>query len=169
MVNAQFLKQFGLLEDLDDSELAKIAEIGKEHSLRKGEAIFAEGTKATHIHLLMRGKVEFAMWVRDPWNKNVTVHKAHAGEAYGWSALVPPYEHTGSTTCVEDGEEIRIKGSELLELFDQNPHMGFVVMRNLTGDMRAWLMQTRKSLSIEWLAGSSSPGDSSAWGEAGRR
>ncbi len=169
MVNAQVLKGFGLFKGLDDRELAEIAGLCKEYPLHKGEPIFVEGTKATDIHLCTRGTVEFAFWVRDPWNKNVTVYRAHAGAAFGWSALVPPYEHTGSTTCVEDGGEIRIRGSELLEMFDRNPHLGFLVMRNLTVDMRAWLMQTRKRLIVEWLAGSSSSRDSSAWGEAGRR
>ncbi len=170
MVNALVLKEFRLLRGLDDRELAEVAELCKEYPLYEGEGIFAEGTRATYIHLCTRGTVEFVIWVRDPWNKNVMVHKAHAGEAFGWSALVPPYEHTGSTTCVEDGEEIRIKGSELLEMFDQNPHMGFLVMRNLTVDMRAWLTETRKTLSIEWLAGGMALAvGSSAWGEAGRR
>jgi CRP-like cAMP-binding protein len=170
MVTASVLKGFEPFKGLDNGELAKIAELCSEVSLTKDERIFAEGTRATHLHLLRSGKVDVVIWVGEPWNKDITVHQARPGELFGWSGVVAPYTYTASAECVEAGQEIYIKGSELLDLFDQNPHVGYAVMRNITGDVSARLTQTRQRLSTEWLSsGTLSPASSTAWGEPKRR
>ena len=170
MVNAKILRGFGLFKGLGDKQLDKIAELCKERSLREGERVFEEGTRATDIHLCRSGKVDIMIWVREPWNKNVVVHRAEAGELFGWSALVVPYTYTASAECVEDGQEIYINGSQLLDLFDQDPRMGYVVMKNVTSDVSTRLTQTRQKLSIEWLsAGTPLSAHSTAWGEPRKR
>jgi CRP-like cAMP-binding protein len=170
MVNALVLKGFGLFRGLDEKELAKIVDLCSERAMTQGEIICSEGTRAKNIHLCRRGKVDIVMWVREPWNKNVVVHRAEAGEVFGWSALVAPYTYTASVECMESGEEIRIPGSALLELFDQNPHIGYVVMRDLSTEISARLTQIRQKFSIEWLAsGIQSAPDASPWGEPKKR
>ena len=170
MVNAQVLKGLGLFTGLDDNELAKIAELCNERSLEQDKRIFTEGARATEVHLCRSGKINIVIWVREPWNNNVIVHRVEPGELFGWSALVAPYTYTASAECVEAGKEIQIKGSALLDLFDQNPHIGHVVMRNLSADISARLTQTRQRLSTEWLnSGTSEPTSPTAWGEPNRR
>lgn len=170
MVSALVLKGFELFKGLDDGELAKIAELCSERTVSQGETIFSEGTRARSLHLCRSGKVDLLMWVREPWNRNVTVHRAELGELFGWSAIVAPYAYTASAECVEAGEEIIIKGSALLELFDQNPHIGFVVMKNISADISARLTQIRQRFSIEWLAsGTPSAPSHSTWGESKKR
>lgn len=165
MVNPLVLRGFGLFKGLDDGELAKIAELCSERTLSEDETIFSEGTRATSLHLCRRGKVDIMIWVREPWNKNVTVHVAEPGEVFGWAALVAPYTRTASAVCVEAGEEISVTGSALLELFAQNPHIGLVVMTNLSADIISRLTQTRQRLTIEWLtSGMPAPTSSSPWG-----
>jgi len=170
MVNALVLKGFGLFRGLDEKELTKIAELCSERAISQGETIFSEGTRAKTVHLCRSGKVDIVMWVREPWNKNVVVHRAEAGEVFGWSALVAPYTFTASAECVESGEEILISGSALLDLFDQNPHIGYVVIRDLSTEISARLTQIRQKFSIEWLAsGIQSAPDASPWGEPKKR
>jgi CRP-like cAMP-binding protein len=170
MVNALVLKGFGLFRGLDEKELAKIAELCSERAMSQGETICSEGTRAKTVHLCRSGKVDIVMWVREPWNKNVVVHRAEAGEVFGWSALVAPYTFTASAECVESGEEILISGSALLDLFDQNPHIGYVVIRDLSTEISARLTQIRQKFSIEWLAsGIQSAPDASPWGEPKKR
>jgi CRP-like cAMP-binding protein len=170
MVSALALKGFEIFKGLEEGELARIVSLCSEHAMSQGETIFSEGTRAKSLHLCRGGKVDLLIWVREPWNKNVTVHRAEAGELFGWSAVVAPYTYTASAECVEDGEEIRITGSALLELFDQHPRIGFVVMKNISTDISARLTQIRQKLSIEWLAsGMPSPSSSSTWGEPKKR
>ena len=170
MVTIQVLKGFELFKGLGDSELSKIAELCHVHTMQEGDQPFVEGARATDLHLCRSGKVDITIWVREPWNKEVTVHQAERGELFGWSALVAPYTYTASAVAVEDGEEMRIKGSDLLELFDRNPHIASVVCMNLSTEISARLTQTRQKLSIEWLtSGIPSSSGPSPWGEPKRR
>jgi hypothetical protein len=108
------------------------------------------------------------IWVGQPWNRNIAVHRTGLGEVFGWSALVAPYIYTASAECVESGEEIRLKGSELLTVFGQSPLIGYTIMENLSANISLRLTQTRQRLASEWL-GSAWPASSSAWGEPGKR
>jgi CheY-like chemotaxis protein len=169
-VNAQVLKWFEVFKGLGDSELAQIAELCYARTLTEGDRVFEEGARATNVHLCRSGKVDIMAWVREPWNSNVMVHRVEPGELFGWSALVAPHVYTASAECVEAGKEICIKSSELLHLFDQNPHIGHVVMRNISAEVSERLTQTRQRLSNEWLeSGMPSPADSTVWGEPKKR
>jgi len=170
MVGTKVLREFGLFRGLDDGDLAGIAELCQERPMKSGEVIFSEGTRAQYLHLCRSGKVEIVIRVREPWNKNVTVHTAGPGELFGWSAMVAPYTYTASAEGTDDGEEIRIMGADMLKLFDKNPRVGLVVWRNLSAEISARLTQTRQRLSTEWLtAGVPSTSGASTWGEPKRR
>jgi len=168
MVTVELLKEFELFNGLTDDSLAKITKLCHVHDMHEGDLIFAEGTKAREIHLCHSGKVDILIWVRERWNKNIAVHRAVSGELFGWSALVAPYTYTASAECVESGDEIRIKGPELLAMFGQNPLIGYKVMENLGANVSTRLTQTRQKLVAEWLGAPWSTA-SSAWGEPGRR
>src|SRR4030065_2481629 len=164
MVTVQHVKEFELFKGLTDSDLDKIAELCHLNTLHEGDRILEEGTRATNLHICCSGKVDMVTWVKKPWNKYVRVYQTQQGEGFGWSALVLPYNYSSSAICAEDGEEIRIKGADLLALLHQHPHIGYTIMENLAADIGARLVQMRQSLITEWLSAPAST-DSSAWGE----
>ena len=168
MVTVDVLKEFELFKGLTEDSLAKIPELCHLYTMRQDDRIFAEGTRARDIHLCRSGKVDIAILMGQPWNKNIAVHRAERGEVFGWSALVAPHIYTASAECVEAGEEIRLKGSELLTLFEQNPAIGYAIMENLSTNISLRLTQTRQRLVAEWL-GSAWPTTSNAWSEPGKR
>lgn len=172
MVTVQVLKHFDLFKGLGDNELSRITDLCNVHTMQEGGQPFVEGGRATDLHLCRSGKVDITIWIREPWNTNVVVHRVEPGELFGWSALVAPYIYTASAVCVESGEEIRVKGNDLLVMMDNNPAIGYKIMTNLDAEISARLMQTRQKLSIEWLTGGLSvglPSTSTAWGEPGKR
>ncbi len=170
MINAMVLKGFKIFQGVADADLEKTSTLCTERAIAPGEVLFMEGTRATHLHLCGRGKVDLMIWAHEPFNRNVTVHTAEAGELFGWSAMVAPYTYTASAECTEAGHEIRIPGSELLDFFDRRPNSGLLVMRSICSDVSGRLRQTRQRLSVEWLSGNSSEQASDAkWGEPSRR
>lgn len=152
MVSAEVLKEFGLFEGLDDSELAKIAGVCTECTLNEGDLCFVQGRKATELHLCRSGKVDVLVRVYEPWGIEITIHKVKPGETFGWSALVEPNVYTASAKCGGHVETLCIKGLDLLNLFDENPHMGYMVMRNLSALVSSRLSETRERLAKELAA-----------------
>jgi CRP-like cAMP-binding protein len=90
--------------------------------------------------------VNIVVKIHEPWGMDVTVQTAKAGEVFGWSVLVEPYIYTASAKCEGKVKEIYIKGSELRDLFEQNPHMGCILMNNLSASINSRLTETRKKL-----------------------
>jgi len=154
MVSIQSLKEFGLFKELDDSELAKIAELCHERTLDDGALCFVQGRKAMEMHLCRNGKVDILVRVHEPWGIEVAVHTATAGEIFGWSALVEPYLYTASSKCIGKVDEIYIKGSDLIYLFEQNRDIGYTVVRNLSVIVSTRLMETREKLTKNIAASS---------------
>jgi len=152
MVSTQVLKEFGLFQGLDDSELTKIAELCNERTLDEGTLYFDQGKEAKEIHLCRSGKVDIVVRLREPWGIEVTVHKASGGEVFGWSSLVEPYIYTASAKIVERTEDIYIKASDLNKLFEENTRIGYVFMRNLSALISSRLTEYRQKLSVEIAA-----------------
>jgi len=149
MVSTRVLKEFGLFQGLDDSELTKIAELCNERILDEGKLYFEQGKAATELHLCRNGKVDIVVRLREPWGIEVTVHKAGRGEVFGWSSLVKPYIYTASAKIVERAEDIYIKASDLNKLFEDNPRIGYIFMSNLSAVISSRLTEYRKKLSVE--------------------
>ncbi len=168
MITLEELKGFSLFQGMDNGSLSKLVELCHVFPMQEGDKLFAEGTRATDVHFCHKGMVDIVIWVRKPWNKNVAVHRVQPGELFGWSALVAPYTYTASAECVESGEELRIKGHELLAILDKEPSIGYTIMRNLGAEISTRLAQTRQRLSTELLTGGSQTG-SNTWGETGKR
>jgi CRP/FNR family cyclic AMP-dependent transcriptional regulator len=147
-VSIQVLKRFRVFKGLNDSELSKLVELCRERTFGKGAFCFHQGKRAMELHLCRSGKVDIVVELSQPSGVvEVTVHTVEPWEVFGWSAVVEPHVYTGSAKCTERTEDICIKGSDLTALFERNPRMGYVIMRNLSSAVSSRLADTRRNLS----------------------
>ena len=147
MTTIQDLKKFNLFHGLDDSELNRIAPLCQERSLKEGTFCFQQGTTASELHLCRNGKVDIVVKHFEAPTIYVKIHTAAGGEAFGWSALVEPYQYTASAICARNTEEIYLRRADLFKLFDQFPHTGYVFMKNLAALVGSRLTEFEKRLS----------------------
>ena len=143
MVTVQDLKAFNLFVGLDEAELAEIARLCARRTYESGAEIFSPGTPAGDVFILERGndvvQIEIAICEHMP---KTVIHTLQKGEVFGWAALVPPHQRTGSARCVERASVICLDGKALMDLLDKNDHMGYVVMKNLSGILSSRLAYT---------------------------
>jgi CRP-like cAMP-binding protein len=149
MVKTEDLSKFGLFNGLDESELGKITALCHERTLPEGTVCFSQGSKSTDIHLCCKGKVDIVIQLPKPWDVSVTLHRVTAGEIFGWSALAEPPIYTASAKCRETTDEIWIRGADLLNLFKQDSHIGYLVMKNLSTLISSRLREANQSISVE--------------------
>ena len=124
MIDSQVLKEFRLFDGLDDSKLSEIAEISNKRSRKTGAFCFVQGEKATEVNLCRSGQVHILIHPYEPSGTEIKVHTVEAGEVFGWSALLGPSTYTTFAMCVGNVEEVYIKGSDLLNILERNPHTG---------------------------------------------
>jgi len=148
MVSIDALKQCELFADLNDEELDKIAQICHEKTHEPEEVIFGERDVAEKIYILQKGRVAVQMHLRSDLEPNgdVTIEEVAPGQIFGWSALVKQRRFTASVRALEKVKVIAIKSADLNALFEENPHVGFVVMKRLADVISSRLRRTRQQL-----------------------
>ena len=83
MVPFQILKEFDLFKDLDDNELAQLAEICHERDFEEGDTCFRQSANANELHLCRTGRVNIVVKLVEPWARDVTIYRAKPGEVFG--------------------------------------------------------------------------------------
>lgn len=149
MITIQVLRKFPLFKGLTDDELGRIAALCQEEVYEAGAIIFEEGDAAEYLYIVEEGEVALEMELElRPYAspKQTTIEVVTKGEAFGWSALVEPHILTLSARCLERAKVIAIKGTDLLNLFDSEPHIGHRVMRRVTQIVASRLRDTRQKL-----------------------
>lgn len=150
MVSIEVLKGFDLFGGLSDHELGNIAKVATEHVCEKGTLSFAEGGKAENLEFVRNGQVAIEFYVRRLLkHTKVAIMVLGPGRVFGWSALVEPGILTASARCVERTQIIKMKATDLIDIFEENNHIGYVVMKNLAATISSRLRRTREKLALQ--------------------
>jgi CRP-like cAMP-binding protein len=121
-----------LLRGLSDPEAAGMLKLGTRSRLASGTVLFALGDAAETVYLLERGRVALTLPVQiGGREEDVLVEERQAGQAVGWSALIPPHRFTLKATALVETELLSLPRTPLLEFFAANPTVGYAVTRNL--------------------------------------
>jgi len=132
MLDPATLIQGRLFDGLDHNQVSRLAAIARPRSLGAGECLILLGDYADRLYSVLRGKIElcfpfsFHGTVRD-----ICVESILPDSALGWSALVKPYRFTLSAHAAEVSEVATFLRQDLKEVFDADPHIGYVFMRNM--------------------------------------
>ena len=143
MVKVHDLKQFNLFAGLSEAELTEIARLCARRTYESGAEIFSPGAPAEDVFLLEGGndavQIEIALCEHAP---RTVIHTLQKGEFFGWAALVPPHQRTATARCVDKASVICLDGKTLMGLLETNEHMGYMVMKNLSGILSTRLTYT---------------------------
>jgi len=155
MITIQALSKFPVFEGLTDDELERIAALCREEVCEAGTTVHEEGAVAEYLYIVQDGEVTLELELElQPYAspRRTTIEVVTKGGAFGWSALVEPYTRTLSSECTERTKLIILKGSDLLDLLDSEPHIGYKVMTAIAKIVGSRLRDTRQTL-ISFLRG----------------
>jgi len=143
MLTAEDIQGYNLFTGLDKLELERIAELCTRQTYETNTVIFDPNTNRSDVYLLEGGnesiQIEIPIHGERP---KIVIHTLSKGETFGWAPLCPVQIRTATARVIEPATVIQINGAGLLRLFDQNNHMGYLVMRNLSSIISSRLDQT---------------------------
>lgn len=118
---------FGLLNPNEMERLSNASGIVK---LKKGDKVYSEGIPASHLFVLLKGRVE----LRRPMRKGPSflVEDLIEGGLFGVSALMGTDRFLLNAECVEDSEVLKIEGRVLRQILDENPVVGYATQRRIS-------------------------------------
>ena len=146
-VPLELLRQCALFADLCDAELGQVARICHPETHPPGTLIFGQDDIAEKIYILQEGRIAIGMHLRSDSEPaaQLTIEESVPGHVFGWSALVKQQRFTACARALDPVKVLAIRGVDLHALFDENAHVGFVVMRRLADVISARLRLTRRS------------------------
>lgn len=159
MVDKEKIASPEIFRELNRDQLKKIANLCEEIPFDDGDKIITDGKTNDFFFILEKGRVDLRFEV--PFrktSKKMTVLTIKPGECFGWSALVPPYKATLSAYSAGKSRAIKIQGAKLLNFFERNNSIGYLIMSKLAMVIASRLTKQRElyikdlgdSLQFKW-------------------
>lgn len=140
----ELFRRFSLFAELDDTDLALVAEVAKPRRYARDEVVIREDERGDVLCLIKQGRVKISM--TSPEGKEIILSTLGPGEFFGEMALLDDEPRSASVIATEKLEVLTIWRSDFLELLKQN----FAITRRLLAEMSKRLRDA--SSRIESLA-----------------
>src|SRR4030067_1324909 len=123
------LKKQVLLEDLEKTDLEKVAKIVKNLSFKKGEYLFREKEDTKGLYLINSGKVEVSKVTPDGWKQTLAVLRS--GHFLGELSIIEKRLHEATAVALETTDVFFIEKKDFERMEKQDTRVTSKVMKKL--------------------------------------
>lgn len=106
---------------------------GEESSIDEGGTIYKEGTRSTHVYLILKGAVKCHTMDED--GKELITKLHHADEFLGFTSLMDNAVHQESATALENVKVTAVSKEQLLEIVAENHTISLELMSLLSDNI----------------------------------
>ena len=128
------IKGFDIFTGLSPDELEKIIPLCQICNFNADDIIVEEEAIGTALYIILEGRLEVEMRTPQPQmpenaNKHIATRKA--GEIFGVMSFIRKDRTVARLIAIEKMVVIKIDGDKLNKLFENNNHLGYLVMQNI--------------------------------------
>lgn len=121
------LRQSPILSDLNDSEVAELADIAIDHGFTQGEFIFQEGDTADRFYIIAEGKVK--IFKHSSLGSEFIIAFFGSGDMFGAVAAFTDEPYPSSARAVVETRAMEIKKEEFLPFIIKHPQVALRIIR----------------------------------------
>ena len=140
----------GMFRNLSPEQLSAVAGLGQEVDFVDGGPLMLEGEPADRFFLIREGFV--ALQTETPAGA-ITIETLHNGDPVGWSWLFEPYIVHFDARSRGVTHAVRFDAATLRERCDEDPVLGYELMRSFAGVIVERLHATRIQLLDTYVHG----------------
>jgi len=124
--------KWDLFENLSEMEIEDLLDLGTPVSQKNGGILFDLGDEAREVFLVVEGSVKLSLPLTVGDRKlDAMVGERTPGHMVGWSSLIPPHRFTVKATAVGETRLLSLPRTELVDLLEDRPGLGYRVMTNV--------------------------------------
>ena len=138
------LKQAPIFADLDEGELARVAEVCKEQKFQGAETVFKEGEPGNRLYIIAEGEVRISRNIPGSGEEALAVLKK--GSVFGEMAIFDRSERSTDAIANADSVLITITRSDFELLMDFNRDIAYKVLWAVVRLLSARLRVTNDNL-----------------------
>jgi len=132
------------LKGIPESSLATIMNFAETRAFPPGSVLFTEGSRHADFHLVILGHIRLEMMV--PNRGRVPLLTVGSGEMLAWSALLSQTGMTTSAMALDHVRTAAINGIQFQKFCEQQPDVGYYVMKQVAAALSRRLLATRLQL-----------------------
>ena len=126
-----------IMTGLSEQQRQKVRKLGRIEEYKPNAIICSGGAESQKVYLVEEGLVSVQSELGEGLRAPISL--VSQGEAFGWSALVPPYRLTATVVAVSKTRVLAIERDPLLALMRSNPSLGHTIMENVATIMASRL------------------------------
>lgn len=128
--------------ELSDNQIESLASIVNVRRIHQGDFLFHEGDSEGNLYILLDG--EISLEIQIPGREKVCIFKAEPLDIIGWSSLTPMVrQRTASAQAIEDSDCLEFNSEALMLLCEDDPKLGYVIMKRISNLAASRLLTTR--------------------------
>ncbi len=131
MISPEILRRFPILAGLEPASYKALAMAGSEVAIKGGEWLFLEGATADAFYLILDGLIDLTINIDERGERRDYISTVGQGQMVGWSALVEPNIYTLNAVAAGPARLVRLDAPAVRALMDDNPAVGYRLMRQL--------------------------------------
>jgi CRP-like cAMP-binding protein len=133
-----------IFQNLESDDLDLLVGLFEAEQYIAGQKIFQQGQRADKVHILVEGTIEIQFKPYD--GEVITVTSIHAGDIFGWSAVLGRWDYTSDAVASEDGHGLSMQGKVLREFCAEHPSTGIILLERLAEVISARLRSTHEKV-----------------------
>ncbi len=143
-VDLKLLKQAAIFQDLDDGELARVAEVCREQKFAAGQHVFKEGEPGNRLFIISEGDVRISRTIPGSGEEALAVLKP--GASFGEMAIFDRSERSTDAIANTSCTLLTISRSDFELLLDFNRDIAYKVLWSVVRLLSARLRVTNDNL-----------------------
>ena len=131
--------------ELTPIQIDRLAKISSLKFLQPEEELFHEGDRVDNLYIILSGEVILENYIPTMGN-HIVVH-AETLDVIGWSCLTPVVRQRIATVkAIKTARMLSVKGEDLIKLCEEDPDLGYIIMRRVANIVATQFLSTRLHL-----------------------
>lgn len=125
------LETAGIIKDLKDDEATAVLRLAREEHFARGVAILREDSKSRDLFIIRDGRVSVRVKMPSEFGKEEVIYQMRDSQIFGELSLVDGSPRSATVFADDDVVVYRFDYGKLTKLLEDQPRIGFVLMRNI--------------------------------------